>query len=82
MLQDTVRDPKNANEDVDVSVLNRDTVWTYDRGQQTVGSAPLGALLVHCGGGGGPSFDMWETLILNEIWAQDKIYNLAGTLIR
>lgn len=51
MLQDTVRDPKNANEDVDVSVLNRDTVWTYDRGQQTVGSAPLGALLVHCEGG-------------------------------
>jgi hypothetical protein len=50
----------------------------YTRRSQTVGSDPRGALLV-----------LWEArvvcmryiFILNEIWTQDKIYILVGTLL-
>jgi hypothetical protein len=39
-------------------------------------------LMVLWGGGrGGHEFFLWGTFILNEIWAQDKIYILLGALL-
>jgi hypothetical protein len=42
---------------------------------------PREALLVFLGGGGGESCLYEGILILNEIWAQDKLYILEGTFL-
>jgi hypothetical protein len=50
----------------------------YTRGSQTVGRAPGGRCLSSAGA---RVVCMRNTFILNEIWAQGKIYILLGTLL-
>jgi uncharacterized metal-binding protein len=45
-----------------------------------MGRTPLGGGGV-VGSPGGREFFVWGAFILNEIWAQDKMYILVGTLL-
>jgi hypothetical protein len=56
------------------------TLSLYSRAPKLWG-APPGALFILCGGGEARVVCMRNILILNEIWAQDKIYIFVGTLL-
>jgi hypothetical protein len=54
------------------------TVAAYSRAEDPkLWGAPRG----HCWLSGGRKFFLWEALILNDMWAQHKIYILVGNLL-